>query len=716
MSFGSYVAGVGGLALVLASLGLAAVRLRALLLAGWFGAPARLVEAVLGVSLLTVLLQLTGAAGLISAASVVAGSLLIGLGAEIAWRRLGPGEGGGETLPAPRVPPLQAILALGAAAFLVAHWATGLQDAWGQGMFTFDTLWYHGPFAARMAQEGSAWTLNYSDPEYLNWFYPQNSELLHAAGIALFNRDLASPLINFAWLGLALASAWCIGRPYGVAPLALLAVAVVLDTGPMIPRESGTMANDVAPVALLLAAVAILINHWAARQSDRGSAGDDGPPPWWPTLLVAGLAMGVALGTKLTIAGAVAALAVGGALLLAEPRRRGRAFWMVMAGVAITSGYWFIRNLVHAGSPLPWLGDIGPINLPGPDRLLEGRDPFAVSHYLFFPPDPHVWRTYFLEATKNLLGPVWFLIVGGAGVGALLALLRPRSPAVRLAGAIAIVAAIAYVFTPLTAAGPEGTPVAFSINFRYLIPALALGIALLPLEPKLAPERWRPLLLLGGLVALALTSQYSDSATIWDEPYAFLPAAVLIGVLVVGAPFALALLGRRSAALAGVAGAVLALALVAVGWERQGDYLSNRYAGSDGFRFQLDDAARWAKPTEDLRIAVAGTSGAYYQYGFYGDELSNHVQFVGRKEPHGGFQAIDKCAPWREALNAGNYDYLVTTPTLDLNEPEAAQISPERGWVAGSANAREILHAGRVAVFRLDGPLDPQRCGKDASR
>ena len=58
----------------------------------------------------------------------------------------------------------------------------------------------------------------------------------------------------------------------------------------------------------------------------------------------------------------------------------------------------------------------------------------------------------------------------------------------RLAGAVTIVAAIAYLFTPLTAAGPEGHPLAFGINLRYLTPALALGLALLPLEPRIVPR------------------------------------------------------------------------------------------------------------------------------------------------------------------------------------------------------------------------------------
>ena len=163
------------------------------------------------------------------------------------------------------------IVALAAAAFLAAHWATGLQDVWARGMLTFDTLWYHGPFAAKIAETGSVWPLHFTDPLYLNWFYPQNSELLHGAGIALFDRDLFSPLINFGWLGICLLAAWCIGRPYGVAPLSVVAVALVIDIGPMVPREAGTPANDVAPVAMLLAAAAVLVN--AAAQARAGSPG-----------------------------------------------------------------------------------------------------------------------------------------------------------------------------------------------------------------------------------------------------------------------------------------------------------------------------------------------------------------------------------------------------------------------------------------------------------
>jgi hypothetical protein len=753
VSLGEYLFGVIGLAAVAIPMGMGGVRLRHRLLPGWEGAPARLAEAVLGVALLTVLLQLLGAFGILVPGVLIPAALLVGVGLYYgAWGAFvphinakAPRNPASAQPPAPAVPLPQTLLALAAAVFVAAHWATGLQDVWERGMLTFDTLWYHGPFAARIAETGSAWGMHFTDPLYLNWFYPENSELLHGAGIVLFDRDLLSPFVNFGWLGVSLLAAWCIGRPYGVAPLSLVAVCIAMDTGPMVPREAGTPATDTVPVAMLLAAAAILINAWAARRSRpagatplAGPAGTPreaaertseatadvrrvepaGPataaPPWGP-ILIAGLAIGIALGSKLTIWGVTAGFAIGVPFLV--PRElRWRAFWVFLGGVAAVSGFWFLKNLIHAGNPLPWIREIGPIDLPGPNRGLEGRDDFTVAHYIFVDPSTSLWRQYFLNPIENLLGPVWFLILGGAAGGSILAVWRPRSAAVRLAGALTIVAAIAYLFTPLTAAGPEGQPLAFGINLRYLIPGFALGLALLPLAPRLAPERFRVALLAGGLIALYLTSRSSDANVAWEGAFASVPWAVLIGLVLIGAPVALAALARRSGAMVAGVAALLALAIAAIGWERQDDYFDHRYDRAEDFRFELDEAVRWANPTSDLRIGVAGTSGAYSQYGFYGEDLTNHVQYVGRHLPEADFRAIESCPAFRTAVNDGDYDYLVTTPALDLNAPSRAKPSPERGWVSRDPAVTEILHAGRVAVFRVDEELSPSACAKGPNR
>jgi hypothetical protein len=739
VTFGEYLFGVIGLAAVAIPMGMGGLRLRRRLLPGWNGAPARLAEAVLAVSLLTVLLQLLGAVGILVSAVLIPAALLVGLG--LYYGFWVSDEPPAATPPAPEIPRLQTLLALVAAVFVAAHWATGLQDVWERGMLTFDTLWYHGPFAARIAETGSVWGMHFTDPQYLNWFYPENSELLHASGIVLFDRDIVSPLVNLGWLGVSLLAAWCIGRPYGVAPLSLTAAAIAMSTGPMVPREAGTPATDTVPVAMVLAAAAILINAWAARErrppgatpmgvaagtpteprpgsrtanpviGDRSPADAPSAAPLMGAVLIAGLAIGIGLGSKLTIWGVAVAFAVGVPFLM--PRGlRARAFWVFVGGVAAVAGFWFLRDLIHSGNPLPWIREIGPIELPGPNRGLEGRDNFTVAHYIFVDPSTGLWRQYFLNPIENLLGPLWFLILGGAAGGAILAVWRPRSPAVRLAGVITIVAAIAYLFTPLTAAGPDGRPLAFGINLRYLIPGFALGLALLPLERRLVPDRFRVALLAGGLIALYFTSRNSDANVAWEGEFASVPWAIVIALVMIGGPLALAALARRDAWVAAAAGAVLAVAVAAVGWERQDDYFDHRYERPEDFRFQLDEAVRWANPTSDLRIGVAGTSGAFNQYGFYGEELTDHVQYVGRHLPEADFRAITTCPAFREAVNAGDYDYLVTTPELDLNDPSTARPAPERGWVSRDPAVAEVLRSGRVAVFRINGELNPSGCAQ----
>ena len=77
--------------------------------------------------------------------------------------------------------------------------------------------------------------------------------------------------------------------------------------------------------------------------------------------------------------------------------------------------------------------------------------------------------------------------------------------------------------------------------------------------------------------------------------------------------------------------------------------------------------------------------------------------------------AIETCPAFRDAVNAGDYDYLITTPALDLNAPTNAHPSPERGWVRTDPAVTEILHAGRVSVFKIDGELSAAGCSKGAN-
>lgn len=676
--------------------------IRSALFPGWRGAPARLVEAVLAISVATVVCQILGMAGLFSGLSVLLASLILAVITRIVfvrsssvssrWRDRATVDA--LTDPGTLIWGLVAVVLI----FLFAHWWTGVQASWGEGMYSADTIWYHGPISARIAEQGSAWPLHFTDTEYLNWFYPGNSELQHALGMAFLGNDLLSPLVNLGWLALALLAAWCIGRRFGVAPLTLVAAAIVLDTGNMIPREAGTMANDVAPVALLLAAAGILI-----MASDR----ERFPSP--ASLVVTGLAAGLALGTKLTALGAFSVLFVAVASI-APSGHRWKTLGLLLIGAFVTAGIWPIRDFALSGSPVPWLQSIGPLDLPGPDRGLEGRDPYSVAHYIFVNPDGKVWGTYILDGLHNVLGPIWLLILGGSAAGSLLALIRPRIPVVRALGFAAVAGAIAYVFTPLTAAGPEGDPFSFTANLRYLVPAMTLGLCLLPLEPKLTPPRARIPLLAGGLLALLLTGLFSDSAASWTERYSSVPWSLVAAVAALGAVSATVLITRRFGSKAGLAAiGVLLVGASGVLWLKSDDYLRSRYT-RDYFSFQPDGVATWAKPLSDERIAVAGSSGAFTQYTVYGDDLGNYVQYLGEEAPGGDFRPVGGCKAFIQLLNRGDFDYLVTTPTLDLNRPTILTASPERVWVLRSGGAEEIRQRGLSSVFRITGELSDAGC------
>ncbi|HEY8810817.1 MAG TPA: hypothetical protein VIM28_12435, partial [Solirubrobacterales bacterium] len=77
VSAGSYILGAALLAALILSLGFAAVCLRRRFMPAWEGAPAHLVEAILGVALLIWLSELLGLFSLLYAGTLVASALLL---------------------------------------------------------------------------------------------------------------------------------------------------------------------------------------------------------------------------------------------------------------------------------------------------------------------------------------------------------------------------------------------------------------------------------------------------------------------------------------------------------------------------------------------------------------------------------------------------------------------------------------------------------------
>ncbi|HEY7951303.1 MAG TPA: hypothetical protein VID51_10820 [Solirubrobacterales bacterium] len=691
---GPYLLGVAEIGLIVGFAWLGAATLRRRLLAGFEGVPAHLASAVLALALLLWAAELLGSFGLFEPVPYLAFVAVMGSGLRLrlrgGWgcpsgaaassfsprRRLrtaatSPGEKPSKTEGHPHPPSPATLVALAIAAVAVVKFGLEVKPHLSTGITGFDSTWYHGPFAAGFFQTGDTWSLHFIAPQFLAWFYPANSELLHGVGMVAFDRDLLSPLLNLGWFIGCLVASWCIGRPYRVAPFSLALGAIALSL-PALSDQAGEARNDIVGIFFLLAAVAVALNAWAARgEGERLGLG---------AVAVIGLAAGLAAGTKLNFLLPAAVLVVG--LAVIAPRGgRGRA--LAVSGLAALAGggYWYLRNLVHTGNPLPWIKDVGPISLPGPEQALGGREGHSVLGYLG---DASVWSDWLLPGLHDGLTIFWPVIGAAAFTGLVLCLGRRSDPALRVAALAGLAAALAWLIAPTSASGPDGIPRGFESGLRYLAPALVLGLALLPAAPAFrravhrARSPFQPHT--GGN-----DDRYGRSTRTAAPRSPFAPHS-----------------GRKYDRYA-VAGGFLALIAVAVGYPVQHHYLENRYENPAFTTPGLNAAFKWAQGIEDARIATTSTR----QYPLYGRDLSNEVDYIGEEQPHGGFTAPTTCRQWRKLLNEGDYDYVVTS--RDRIEPSKSPYPPTARWTR-APNATVVLRTPPTVIYKLRSPLDPSAC------
>jgi hypothetical protein len=736
MSFGDYLQGSIELIVVAAAMAFAAVALRGRLLPGWSGASARLAEVVLGLSLLVVIAELVGVVGLYRPGWVLLATILVGVGVGLALR--GPRRG--IELASPLVSPVAMAVAVAAALLVAAHWAMPTQTGLDIGMYLPNTTWHNAPFAARFVQDHQVGALHFTEVLNLTvWFYPQNSELLHSVGVLFLGNDFLSPLINIGWMSLCLLAAWCFARPYGGGPIAVLAIALVLDANMLLLYQPGDAKNDIAGLFFLLASAAVLVNADAQARAAAGSirpvaggATDAAPPrgfysgagvrPMLSTgaLVVAGLAAGLALGTKLNLLAPFAFLTLG--VIAISAGYRWRATWIWVVSSLVTGGFWFARNLVNAGNPLPWI-DKGP--LPGPDQLdINIRHPANVAHYLL-PPDGNVIRHHLVPGLHDSFGDLWPLVLVAVIGGFLLAIFRGRTPMIRMLGIVALLSGLAYLVTPLTAAGPEGDPTAFTTNLRYASPAIGLGAMLLAVDAGVLRPRIQPWLI--GALAVLLLVQAVPVWNLGDEwEKDFVLGAIGLAFFLILVPVGLALAGQRGlpAPMVGGAAAIGLAAVVLIGWPNSDDYVKDRYRASTApkdFPVGIKAALAWFNRTDphDSRIAIVGGRPGFKQYIFYGDDLSNYVQYVAKHGPHGAYlpiasqgaqenrdpRAPQQCRQWVTALNDGDYHYAVIGP----DQRTQSRPPVEATWTE-VAGGRKLEERDDVSVFQIGGPLNPGAC------
>jgi hypothetical protein len=189
---------------------------------------------------------------------------------------------------------------------------------------------------------------------------------------------------------------------------------------PIVVLQTGTQVNDLAAGALLMSAVALAAAPVTAWSSYR--------------LAAVGLALGLAVTTKLAALPAV--VAVAGYVIVAGRRQPRTLVPVVLAGL-IAVAPWWIRNLVLFGNP------IFPAALP-----LVGRG-YVVGDFVrkdnWFVPSPLAWPVYPLVEPHSDMSGFGAVFAAVALVGLVVAVVRRRRLGpLLLYGVIVVVAVPAW--------------------------------------------------------------------------------------------------------------------------------------------------------------------------------------------------------------------------------------------------------------------------------
>jgi hypothetical protein len=635
---------------IVAALTIASGRAVSRLLPSWVGPHRWLAQAVVALALLFAVLHVAGSVSAFATVPIVL-LVLLACGAVIAGagRRRTESAAAGPRTPMGR----RDWLALAVLAVVGVQWLSHTIDALHRGMTHPDTLWYHIPFAARFVQVRSFTGIDGLGYEAARWF-PFDSQLVHGVGISLLGSDALSPLINLAWAGLAVLAAYAIGERVGDRATALLGVAAALGLPVLAATQPGQASSDIACAALLLTAIALLL----ASKLETIPMG------------IAGVAAGLAIATKVTIAVPFAVLVVG-VVVVCVARRRWLPGAMWLGGVALTGSYWFVRNWVGAGTPLPWLDvTFGPIQLPA--VVDEGGTPLVEDLF-----NRETWSSIQLPGLEQGLGRAWPVVLGLVLVSAVGLLVGRRRHAVeRVIGLALVAGVVGYVFTPLTGG------LSFVFNLRYLSPVLVIGFVLLA-------GRWRTPATV-GLVVVAVSNAFAphrEETMAWPQPEVLVALVVAAAVMVGG--FLLvrterAGLGRVLLAAAGI--------VVVAGWfATVAHYEDRRYVDAD---LHADALNAWFRDVHDADVAVLGTDETMPMFGL---DLSNRVRRADDPPP-----SELTCEGWRRALT--DYDYVVVT-----ERGFSLYYTPAPDVLGTDPGARIVLDDDTGTIYAVDD-LDPDAC------
>jgi hypothetical protein len=585
------------------------------------------------------------------------------------------GEGGFERLGAALAVALTSTFAL---AFLIAQAATPPT--------AIDTLTFHLPGVARWIETGSIWQVDNMVANVAHGNFPNNGDVVLLAAVLPWHNDFLSHLSMYPFYVLTGLAVYALARELRARPaIAAVASCLVLTIPAVALPALALSLVDALMLFSFLTGILFLVRH-----SRSGAASE---------LLVAGLALGIAFGTKWYAVSSVAivvAVWASASVLRRSAWRQVLSQAAVLIGViALAGGVWLLRNWVETGNPiLPVRVELlGTTIFDAPHDVLRETNGFTIADYLG---DGGVWSEFILPQLRRALASPAGLI----GVGFLLALCvfawrpsrRPGGAWAPLAVVVGLLA-VAYAITPYSAGGPEGQPTLVGADARYAVPAIALAAALVP---TILSPRARAIALALGLVAMVdgivwttkLSSNYGQpSGADWF-------AAALVTATASGFVARLAVRRRlpglkdRRAAAAAVLVAVVGA--VAVGYPVQREFNDGRYLGSDPVLDQVIQASE-----DPQRIALAGEwddKGLSPVFPAFGLRLDNEVEYLGDPE-QGMLRPYPTRSEFIAALDHGDYDLVIVGPG---RAPGSA--GEEATWV-NDAGFSELARSERLWLF-----------------
>ena len=572
----------------------------------------------------------------------------------------------------------------------------------GDELVGVDPLTFHLPNVGRWIQDHSMWQIDQFVPLLAHGNYPNNGDVVLLSTVIPWHNDFLVRLPITFFLVTTAVAVFAVARELR-APLAASALAAAALVS--LPVVGIATIPRALPDALMwttfACGVLFLLRHARSRRRS--------------DLVLAGIALGIAAGTKWYGVSSVAAVGVvwAGARLLADRTRRRSArgdgasppVGPAAADIAIVGGLsllgtlpWLLRNLLLSDNPVFPL-KVSPFGITifdAPPDVIRDQAGFTIADY---------------AGDASVLGQLAGEIVEGLGIVPILCglalalalvLARRRGPAasdprVLVLAATAAGLGLLYTVTPATALGLRGDPSLAHANTRYAVPALLIALPIAAWVAGRLP-RVAGLLFEAALAAAALTGAYRGYEVAGLRDIAL--AAACLAALAAAAWLLWRLRARRAVLAAGAVAA--ALAGLAAAHRIEGAINDGRYRGIDR---AVDTLLRVAPGDQHIGLAADWSVGGLSPvWPAFGTRIGNDVEYVG-EFVDGFLTPYRSQARFQEALRHGAFDLLVVGRGF-----YPPQDTPEQSW-AMNAGWRTIGLSPRLRVLAAPAPPRPQPQG-----